>query len=71
MIILINYLCENMQPVLNGRLNKILQTDISISGIDNISEKMMQERADLDQKYLGTCFDRQVRIDLWNQDKLR
>lgn len=31
----------------------------------------MQERADLDHKYLGTCFDRQVRIDLWNQDKLR
>lgn len=70
-MILINYLCENMQPVLNGRLNKILQTDISISGIDNIIEKMMQERADLDHKYLGTCFDRQVRIDLWNQDKLR
>lgn len=32
---------------------------------------MMLERADLDHKYIGTCFDRQVRIDLWNQDKLR
>lgn len=31
----------------------------------------MIERADLDQKYIGTCFDRQVRIDLWNQDKLK
>ena len=31
----------------------------------------MIERQDLDKKYLGTCFDRQVRIDLWNQDKLR
>jgi hypothetical protein len=31
----------------------------------------MIERADLDKKYLGTVFDRQVRIDLWNQDKLR
>lgn len=32
---------------------------------------MMKEREDLDQKYIGTCFDRQVRIDLWNQDKLK
>ena len=25
----------------------------------------------MDLKYLGTCFDRQVRIDLWSQDKLK
>lgn len=31
----------------------------------------MIQRADLDKKYIGTVFDRQVRIDLWNQDKLR
>lgn len=31
----------------------------------------MIERVDLDQKYIGSCFDRQVRIDFWNQDVLR
>lgn len=31
----------------------------------------MIQRSDLDKKYLGTVFDRQVRIDLWDQDKLR
>jgi molybdopterin/thiamine biosynthesis adenylyltransferase len=30
----------------------------------------MKERADLDQKYVGTVFDRQVRIEDWNQDVL-
>lgn len=31
----------------------------------------MIERADLDQKYIGTCFDRQIRIDLWDQKKMK
>ena len=31
----------------------------------------MIERQDLDEKYVGTCFDRQVRIDLWDQDKIK
>lgn len=31
----------------------------------------MIERSDLDEKYVGTCFDRQVRIDLWSQDTLK
>ena len=31
----------------------------------------MLQRPDLDHKYIGTVFDRQVRIQLWNQDKLK
>ena len=31
----------------------------------------MIERTDLDQKYVNGCFDRQVRIDLWDQSKLK
>ena len=31
----------------------------------------MIERQDLDEKYVGTCFDRQVRIELWDQDKVK
>ena len=31
----------------------------------------MIERTDLDQKYVNGCFDRQVRIDLWDQSELK
>ncbi len=30
----------------------------------------MKERTDLDARYLGTVFDRQVRIEEWNQEVL-
>lgn len=30
----------------------------------------MKDRENLDQSYLGTCFDRQVRIEDWNQNIL-
>ena len=30
----------------------------------------MKEREDLDQNFVGTCFDRQIRIEEWDQKKI-